>query len=265
MCKVSFILPTYNAEKTIDRCINSIMEQTYTDWEIICCDDCSTDKTLEKLHQWQSKDSRIKVLQNTENRRAAFSRNRCIQEAKGEYIAQIDDDDCCAPNRLAVQVEFLDTNPYVGFVGSFAYLFDEKGVWGTFKVVEKPEKEDLVKNSCFINPSVMLRRSVLDQVNGYRVAKETRRTEDYDLFMRMYSKGIKGYNIQIPLIYYYRGENSFPKCKYEFRIDEAKIRYKNFKALGLLPKSFLYVIKPLIVGLIPMRVIEKIKKIKNNR
>lgn len=264
MCKVSFILPTHNAEKTIDRCIDSIMKQTYTNWEIVCCDDCSTDKTLEKLYQWQSKDSRIHVLKNDENRRAAFSRNRCIKEAKGEYIAQIDDDDYCAHNRIEMQMKFLDENPDIGFVGSFAYLFDDNSVWGTFRVVEKPQKEDFIKNSCFINPSVMLRKSILDQVNGYRVAKETRRTEDYDLFMRLYSNGIKGYNIQDPLMYYYRGENSFPKCKYEFRIDESKIRYKNFKELGLFPKGFLYVIKPLIVGLIPIKIIEKIKRVKNS-
>lgn len=260
MCKVSFILPTHNAENTIDRCINSIINQIYTDWEIICCDDCSTDGTLNKLYQWKEKDSRITVLKNTKNSRAGFSRNRCFEVAKGEYLAQIDDDDYCAPNRLEEQVKFLDEHPEIGFVGTNAYLFDEHGIWGTFNVVEKPEKEDFISNSCFVNPSIMLRKTAVDTVGGYRISKETRRSEDYDMFMRMYAAGIKGYNIQKQLVYYYRGEKSFPKCKYEFRVDEAKVRYKNFKELGLLPKSFLYVVKPLIVGLIPIKIIERIKR-----
>lgn len=264
MCKVSFILPTYNAEKTIDRTIESIVNQTYKEWEIICCDDCSTDNTMNKLKAWKEKGINITILQNEKNSRAAFSRNRCIEKAKGEYLAQIDDDDYCALDRLEKQVDFLDKNKEYGFVGSMAYMFDENGVWGIFNVIEKPDKGSLLGNSPFINPSMMFRKTALDKVNGYRVAKETRRTEDYDLFMRLYSEGIKGYNIQEKLTYYYRGKNSFPKCRYEFRIDEAKVRYKNFKKLGLLPKGIPFIIKPLIVGLIPQQVIEKIKNRNNN-
>lgn len=264
MCKVSFILPTHNAEKTIDRCIESIVNQSYKDWELICCDDCSIDGTVEKLYKWMEKDKRIKVLRNSENMRAAYTRNKCIDNAKGKYIAQIDDDDYCSVNRLEKQVEFLDNNLEYGFVGSMAYYFDENGVWGVFNVIESPTKINFLHNSCFINPTVMLRKSILEEVKGYRVAKETRRTEDYDLFMRLYCKGIRGYNIQDKLVYYYRGKESFPKCKYEYRIDEAKIRYKNFKELELLPKNLLYVIKPLIVGLIPIKFIELLKKAKNN-
>jgi hypothetical protein len=77
--------------------------------------------------------------------------------------------------------------------------------------------------------------------------------------MRLYAQGYYGYNMQQPLIYYYRGKNSYVKCKYKYRIDEAKIRYLNFKKLNLLPKNFLYVIKPLIVGLIPIKLLEKKK------
>ena len=122
MCKVTFILPTYNASKTIDRTIESIVNGSFKDWEIVCCDDCSTDNTIERLNIWKKKGINITILQNEKNSRAAFSRNRCIETARGEYIAQIDDDDYCAPNRLQDQVKFLDENKEYGYVGMLSCL-----------------------------------------------------------------------------------------------------------------------------------------------
>ncbi len=259
MYRVSVILPVYNASETIDRCIQSIIDQTFKQWELICCDDNSNDNSLTILKQWQKRDNRIKVLYNEKNCRAALTRNRCIEEAEGEYIALIDDDDYCVPDRLEKQIDFLDKNLEYSFVGTQAFFFDEFGVWKTSKPKENPTKEDFLWNSCFLNPSVMFRKKDIDKVGLYRVAKETRRGQDYDLFMRLYAQGYYGYNMQQPLIYYYRGKNSYVKCKYKYRIDEAKIRYLNFKKLNLLPKNFLYVIKPLIVGLIPIKLLEKKK------
>lgn len=260
MSKVSIILPTFNAESTIDRCIESIINQTYKDWELICCDDCSADNTYEKLCKWKEIDNRIIVLKNDKNRKAAFTRNRCISISKGEYIAQIDDDDYCALDRIEKQVDFLNKHKEFDFVGSKMYYFDEKGIWSISDSKEYPIKEDFLWNSVFANPSVMFRKNVLNNIGGYRIAKETRRGQDYDLYMRLYAKGFRGYNIQEPLVYYYRGKNSYKKCKYEYRIDEAKIRYQNFKKLGLFPVGLLYVIKPLIVGGIPISLIEKVKE-----
>ena len=259
---ISVIIPTYNAEKTIDRCLESIVNQTYHNLQIICCDDCSTDGTYNKLLEWSKIDSRFLVMKNAVNSRAAFSRNRCIENAKGVYVAQIDDDDYCALDRIEKQAKFLDEHPEIGFVSTGAYYFDENGVWGHSQIKEdvEPTKEFFLWNAFFLNPSMMYRKDVLDTVGGYRVAKETRRAEDYDMHMRMYAAGYRGYTMSERLTYYYRGKNSFPKCKYEYRIDEAKIRWINYKKLGLLPKGIPYVIKPLIVGLIPIKLIESVKR-----
>ena len=260
MPKVSIILPAYNAENTIDRCMESIENQTFQDWELICCDDHSEDRTLNKLMEWQKKDSRIKVLSNQTNQKVAYTRNKCMQIAQGEYIAFIDDDDYCAPDRLEKQVAFLDQNPEYSFVGCNGFLFDEKGVWGQMNCAEKPQKEDFLWGACFINASLMVRAKDIREVGYFRVSKETRRTEDYDLFMRLYANGFYGYNLQEPLVYIYRGEKSYRKCKYRYRIDEAKIRYQNFKQLGLLPGNFHYILKPLIVGLLPTSYLENRQK-----
>ncbi len=261
---VSVIIPTYNAEKSIDRCLMSIVNQTYKNLQIICCDDCSKDNTYNILLEWAKKDSRIIVMRNKTNRRAAFSRNKCISKANGIYVAQIDDDDYCSIDRIEKQVKFLNENPEYGFVSTGAFYFDESGVWGQTQMEDDmvPTKEVFLWNAFFLNPSMMYRKEVLDAVGGYRIAKETRRSQDYDMHMRMYAAGFKAYTMSERLTYYYRGKKSFPKCKYEYRIDEAKIRWKNFKSLGLLPKGIPFVIKPLIVGIIPIRLIEKYKRSK---
>lgn len=259
---VSFIIPTYNAEKTIGRCLESALNQTYKNIEIICCDDCSSDNTVSVLKEYAQRYNNITVLENSINQRAAYSRNQCVKSAKGIYLAQIDDDDYCAPDRIEKQVDFLNKNCEYAFIGSNVFKFDENGVWGESKIRGnyEPRREDFLQGSCFINPSVTFRKEVFDEVNGYRVIEKTRRAEDYDLYMRLYANGYKGYNMKECLSFYYRGKCSYKKCKYIYRIDEFKIRYENFKLLGLMPWGIIYVLKPLIVGLIPIEILEKIKR-----
>lgn len=264
---ISVILPTYNAEKTVDRCLESILRQTHQNIEVICCDDCSRDGTWDKLQEWAKRDSRITVMQNEVNSRAAFTRNRCIEAAKGEWIAQIDDDDYCADDRLERQLDFLKNHPEYGFVGTGAYFFDENGIWGQTEREEgyAPLASSFLWSAVFMNPSMMYRTEVMRSVDGYRVAKETRRSQDYDMHMRMYAAGHRGYVMADRLTYYYRGKNSYPKCKYRYRIDECKIRFRNFRALGLMPKGFFYAMKPLLVGLVPISWVEEYKKRKQER
>ncbi|QGP76218.1 glycosyltransferase family 2 protein [Tetragenococcus halophilus] len=248
---VSVIIPTYNAKNSIKKAIDSVLQQTYQDFEIIIVDDCSKDNTYELLKMIAKIDSRISVYQNKHNSKSAFTRNRAIELSQGQYIMQLDDDDYCDKNRMEKQVRFLEKNRSYDFVGSNALLFDDKGVYGSMEMVEKPDKYDLKKTSAFINPSVMFRKSSLEKIDGYRVSKETVRAQDYDLYLRMYVADMKGYNIQENLVYYYKDMNSFNKSSIQYRYGEAKFRYRNFKKLGLLPQALLYVVKPILASLIP--------------
>lgn len=261
MPKISVIMGTYNGEKTIDQAIESICAQTFQDWEFIICDDCSTDGTWQKLLAWQKKDSRIRVIRNDKNLKIAATSNRCIALAKGEYIAKMDDDDYSYPERFEKQAEFLDTNEEFGFVSSLVDCFDgEKIVKNYFDRKAEPKKKDFLSGTQFVNPAMMIRKECLEKVNGYRVEKKTRRTEDYDLFMRLYSIGVRGYNIQERLLrYFVNPEAMKKKRKYRYRIDEAMVRYEGFKALGLLPQGSFYVVRPLVIGLIPHKLIWKLK------
>lgn len=261
MPKVSIIMGVYNTpnEEMLSQAINSIINQTYSDWEFVICDDGSTDRTWDILCKLVNQDSRIVLIKNEENMGLASTLNNCLDISNGEYIARQDADDYSLPERLEKQVEFLNKNNEYSIVGTRANLFDLNSIWGTRGEAGQRVKKDFLWGTPFIHPTVMMRKEDLKKVNGYYVSKETLRTEDYDLFMRMYSLGMKGYVLPEVLFSYREDRIAYTKRKYRYRIDEARVRYKGFKKLGLMPLGFLYVMKPLLVGLIPGALMHQFK------
>lgn len=260
MPKISVIMGIYNGADTMDAAIDSICNQTYTDWELIICDDCSTDETAQKAEIWCRRDDRIKLIKNESNMGLAATLNHCLQYVSGEYIARMDDDDISYPQRFEIQVNFLDQHKEYAFVSSVVDCFDGSTiVRNRFWRKAEPERTDFLSGTQFVHPATIFRRECLAAVNGYKEGKVTRRTEDYDLFMRLYARGFKGYNIQEPLLRYTVNMAGMQKkCLYRYRFDEAKVRYCGFRDLGLFPKGLIYVVRPLIVGLIPKRIIWKL-------
>lgn len=252
MCspKVSVLMSVYNNASTVDKSILSIVEQTFKNWEMILINDASTDGSLEKLLAWEERDRRIRAYSNESNMGLASSLNKAFEISAGAYIARMDGDDRAMPDRLMRQVAFLEENPQVAIVSAGCILFDEEGEWGRRSGKPSPQKRDFLWGSQFLHPATVMRREALENAGGYRVCRDTLRTEDYDLFMRMYAKGYCGRNLGEPLLYYY--ENRKPRrVRFGTRISEAKTRYRGFKALGLMPGGILYVVKPLFVGLLP--------------
>lgn len=257
MPKVSVIMGIYNTNNKVmvKKAIDSIINQSFSDFEFIICDDGSSDNTYEIVKEIISNDKRCILIKNNRNMGLAYSLNNCLKIAKGEYIARMDADDISMLDRFEKQVKFLDNNPQYAIVGGNAELFNEKGTYSERVMKEYPTKEDLLFGTIFIHPSIMMRKDVLLKLNGYRAVKETSRCEDYDLWLRLYTYGYKGYNIQENIYKFREDINAFKRRKYKYRIDEARVRYKGFKNLKLFPKGYIYVIKPLIVGLIPQKVL----------
>lgn len=110
--KVSIIMPNYNCERFINETINSVFAQTYTDWELLIVDDCSTDKSVEIIKGYCEKDERVKLFVNAKNRGAAAARNKALREAKGKWIAFLDSDDLWIPQKLEKQIAFMQANRY---------------------------------------------------------------------------------------------------------------------------------------------------------
>lgn len=256
LCTVSVIMGIYkmvNKESIVKLAIDSILNQTYKDFEFIICDDGSNDGTYEMVKNLIKKDNRVILIRNEENKGLAYSLNHCLSVAKGKYIARMDADDISMPNRFEKQVKFLDEHLEYAVVGSNMLYINENGIWGNRILAEKPSKESFLFTSPFAHPTVIMRKEILNILNGYKVEKITRRLEDYDLFMRLYANGYKGYNIQ-EFLYQFREDNdAFKRRAYKYRWDEVQVRYRGFKYLGLIPKYYIYILKPLIVGLIPQK------------
>ncbi len=258
--ELSVIASAYNMAGcfSLRKSIESVLNQTYTDFEFIICDDGSTDNTWEFLCEYARKDKRIKLIRNEKNLGLAASLNRCIKAAHGEFIARHDCDDYNDLHRFEKQIEFLKSHKSIALLGCNVYLFDKYGVWGKEKYPSEVKNEDFLFRCPYKHGAVAFRREALLKAGGYRVSKETRRTEDYDLFMRMQTF-CKGGNLSECLYYFCEDKAALKRRKYRFRIDEVKVRYKGFKCLGLFPKGFPYVIKPLVVGLIPPKILNRIK------
>ena len=215
----------------------------------------------EELKKIAQSDSRIKIISYEKNRGLNHALNECLAVSQGKYIARQDDDDVSKPERLKKQVQFLDENREYAIVGTCADVFDNNGIWGEYTVPEKPQKGDFLWNSPFMHPTTMMRKAELLSGGGYREAKETRRCEDYDLFMNLYAKGYRGYNIQEKL-YYYRivrdEKNKHRPMKY--RVDEMIVRFRGYKNMRMLLRGMPYVFKPVIIGLIPQSILKQIKQ-----
>lgn len=164
---VSVIMPVYNAERYIRAAVDSILRQSFSEFELIVVDDCGADSSMEILAG--IKDERIKIIHNGTNQGIAFSRNRAIGASVGKYIAIMDDDDIAMPDRLLHQVQFLESNPMIDVLGGQASIIDENG-----NVLCKPEimQENCKMNkvmflfyNSFHNSEVMVRRSFIEKYN----------------------------------------------------------------------------------------------------
>ncbi len=238
--------------------------QSFKDFEFIICDDGSTNGvTQEYLSKLKKLDKRIRIIGYKTNRGLGYSRNQCISLSKGKYIAFQDDDDVSEPQRLEEEVVFLNKHEQFSFVGTIANVFNKDGVWGEYRIPEKPQRKDFLWNSPFLNPSMMFRAAVLKNINGFKVSTENKRAEDYDLFFRLYAKGYKGYNIQRKLFNYRIEIEDEKNKKYrpmKDRINEAKVRIKGFKMLHMSIRGIPFVIKPVLIGLIPHQIFYKIRR-----
>jgi glycosyltransferase involved in cell wall biosynthesis len=198
MCKVSVVLPVYNVAAHIEETLNSLLNQTFQSFEILVFDDCSTDNTVDVVRRFT--DPRIHVIVNEHNLGRAGTDNSAIRYVKGEYIAKMDGDDICHPERLAKQVAILEQRPEINVVGSWMQNFGDSDYLNRYP--EHPA--DAQALTLFTlptgNPSVMMRASLFQEQGMYYNA-QLRQTEDFDFFAR-YLPQLRIYTVQAPLIQY---------------------------------------------------------------
>lgn len=180
--RVSVILPAYNAERFIGEAIDSILAQTYRDFELIIISDGSTDLTPDIIRQYAKKDKRIRFFNNRKNRGLIYVLNMGLRKVRGEYIARMDADDISLPTRFEKQVAYLDANPDVGVLGTLIQGFGLLNQLG----LQRPQVElsDFITDNYVAHPSVMIRRSVMRKY-GFKYNPDYKHVEDYELWLRM--------------------------------------------------------------------------------
>lgn len=235
MIKISVVIPVYNAEKFILESINSVLNQTYRNSEIICIDDCSTDSTFELLKSIE--DKRFFLYQNEQNEGVIFTRSRAYSLCSGDFIANMDADDISSLDRLETQFRFLQNNKDVDIVGSAVEIMNMDGL--VYDRWTPPLKNDEIKAALLFemampNPTVMFRAKLK---TGLKHEIEFYSVEDYALYCALAIKGYRFANIEKPLLKYRIDESGMTQSnekKSKFRTDVHKLIYEtNFKYLEM--------------------------------
>lgn len=260
---VSVIMGIYNCETTIEAAINSILNQTYQDFELIMCDDKSTDHTLTIARSYASEfPEKIVLLENKKNEGLNFTLNRCLLVAKGKYIARMDGDDISLPERFETEVSFLEQNKNVAIVGAAMDVFDDKGTWGKHIYLKNPQKKDFLKGTPFGHPVCMVRKKAYMDVKGYSESSKLLRVEDYHLWIKMYSKGYIGVNLPYTLYLYRDDRNGYMKRKFKYRLNEVYVMSLAIRMLKLPIYSYIFILRPVLIGLLPHSLYEILHRLK---
>jgi len=223
MHDLSVVTATYNENPIfLKACIDSILNQTFRNFEFIIVVE-PQEKNMEFLSSVEGADKRVKILKNDTKIGVAGSRNRAILESSGKYVALMDGDDYCAPDRFEKQLNLLENNPDISVVGSNMYLVDKNNVIIGERIY--PELHQDIKNYFLVtmavsNPSIIVRRSDLSQVG---VFDDTLfKAEDFDLWLRFLVNNKKMHNLQGKLVFYRTHPNDNKK--------RGQIHYKNYFA-----------------------------------
>jgi glycosyltransferase involved in cell wall biosynthesis len=206
---ISVVLPVYNCERYLEKAIQSVLDQTFTDFELIIINDGSTDKTEFNILSFT--DHRIVYVKNPQNKGLIYSLNRGIEMAQGQYIARMDADDICLPERLEKQKNFLDEHPGIAMTACLAMLIDEKG---REKGIRKEDKKTtsplqirrkMPYENCIAHPTVMMRSGVFKKL---LYKPNQKNIEDYDCWLRLLNRGYAIQKMEVPLLLYRTHEES---------------------------------------------------------
>lgn len=263
---ISVIMGIYNCAPTLRDAVNSILAQTVRDWELIMCDDSSTDGTYEIACEFAERyPGKITVLKNERNLGLNETLNRCLAMAKGEFIARMDGDDTCSPERFAEELAVLQTERDISIVSTDMAFFDETGIWGRISHPEYPQKQDFLQGPPFCHAPCMVRREAYEAVGGYTVDRKLLRVEDYHLWIKMYAAGYRGKNIPDPLYQMRDDHSAFRRRKFKYRINEAYVRYLAVRELKLPVWGYFSAVRPILVGSLPGWAYQKLHKRRLNR
>lgn len=257
--KVSVIMGIYNCDSTLEEAIESIVGQTFGDWQLVMCDDGSSDNTFIIAESYARKyPQKMILLKNQKNMGLNHSLNRCLSVSEGEYIARMDGDDISLPTRLEKEVTFLNEHPEYAIVSTPMIFFDENGDWGTGTVITEPTKNDFIKHSpVHCHAPCMIRAAAYRDVDGYTEDRRMLRFEDVNLWYKLYAKGYRGYNLSEPLYKMRDDRAAASRRSLKSRMNGVYVTYKGFKLFRFPWYKYVFLVtdfmRHFIKGILPQK------------
>ncbi|MGK7950552.1 MAG: glycosyltransferase [Xenococcaceae cyanobacterium] len=248
---VTVLMSVYNGMPYLKDAIDSILQQTFTDFKFLIFDDASTDGTSQILVQYAQKDNRIQIVTNDRNYGLGANLARGVEMAKTPWIGRMDADDVAVPNRLEMQVKYINAHPEIDILGGYVTDIDENGaVVGERRFPESNEEiQKLVWTCPVFHPTVMLRREAILKVGSY--SPKLRKRQDYELWFRCVAANLKFANLTTPLIYYRFSDNTFKRNNWRVQLTHLSIGWRGCWLVGASPCAYLGVTKPLVISLLP--------------
>ncbi|MHA1284646.1 MAG: glycosyltransferase family 2 protein [Promethearchaeota archaeon] len=241
--KVSILMAIYNGEKYVTKAIESILNQTFKDFEFIIINDGSTDNTQYFLDLYSQKDKRIKVIKNKKNIGLTKSLNKAIKLAKGKYIARQDVDDLSLPKRIEKQFNFLEKFPDYSFCGTNVIIKQNKNFSLKYFTYNEMVKHLIIKN-IFYHSSIFLRKEIFDKYGKYN--EKWRYAQDYELWCRyIYRYKLKARNLNEKLVIM-----NIPNTKFIKKNNKFIIQRKNCIITRLLYLKYVENVYSIIMSLI---------------
>lgn len=248
---VTVLMGVFNGLPHLAGAIESILAQSFADFEFLIIDDASTDGSVDVIAEYARRDARVRVILNQENQGLGAVLNRGVQEARGTLVARMDADDRSVPHRLERQVAFLESHPDVDIVGSYALDVTASG---------EPVRERRVPTehsrivaviwSCpLIHPTVMYRRDKIIRAGSY--LPTLRRRQDYDLWFRCVRDGLVFANIPEPLVHYLYSEETLRRNNLKTAWSQVKLGLKGCRMINAPMAAYVATSWPLFEALVP--------------
>ncbi len=238
---VSIIMPSYNTAEYISESINSVIAQTYKNWELIIVDDCSTDNTDEAVSVFLN-DTRIHYLKNEKNSGAALSRNRALREAKGRWIAFLDSDDLWLPEKLEKQIKFMEDNGYGFSYTDYRTIDGNDDLTGIRIGPDKVDKKRMYRYCYVATLTVMYDKNV----TGLIQIADLKKNNDYAMWLKVTEKA-DGYRLAEALAYYRKRENSISSGNKLKLIKYHYIMFRKSENMGIV-LSVIFTVRNLFFG-----------------
>lgn len=223
---ISIIMAAYNTEKTIEQAINSVLSQTYTNFELLVVNDCSTDRTAELVKSIAAKDSRVRLISNVKNSGVSYTRKHGLEEAKGSWIAILDSDDAWEPEKLEKQIVLQRrTNADLLFTGSAFMDSEGHPIDWCLHAPKEVTYRQLLKQNVLSNSSALVRKELYAKY--YAIGDGMH--EDFAIWLSILKEGKKAYGVDEPLLIYRIAKSS----KSGNKVKAARMNWNTYRYVGL--------------------------------